>query len=231
MPDSTPSPDARPAAQPALGPQAVSLLCSRLCHDLISPVSAVNHGAELLSELAPEEAEAASARSLVADSAGRAADRLQLMRLALGGMAERGGVPAAELARLAQRCLPQPIGLDWDADASAALDRAGGPAIKLGANLVQLAGDLVGGRGRVAVAPAADGAALAVTATGQQAGLDSARARALQLELDESDLTTDTVLAYHAGFVARAWGWPLTGETAAGGGPVTLRVGLAPEPS
>lgn len=216
------------AARPALGPHALSLLCSRLCHDLISPLSAVNHGAELLTELEPGDSEAERARDLVADSAGRAGDRLQLLRLAFAGMAERGGVPAAELARLTGRCLPKHVALDWDPGASTALDDWGGPAIKIAANLVQLAAELVGGRGRVTVAPDAAGAALAVTAEGGHAGLDEARTGALQLALDETALTTETVLAYHTGFLVRAWAMPLSWEAPEAGGAVTLYLRLGP---
>lgn len=218
------------AGQAGLGPQAVSLLCSRLCHDLISPVSAVNHGAELLTELAPNDSEARQARELVADSAERAGDRLQLQRLAFAGMAERGGVRASALVRLAHRCLPKHVALQWSDAAEAALDAAGGPAIKLAANLVQIAAEMVGGRGRVAVAVSGDGQTLSLTATGAQAGLDAGRAAALRLAVAEAALTTETVLPYHAATVARYWGYTLTWqavEPSDGSGGAALMMGLS----
>jgi len=60
-----------------------SLLCSRLCHDLLSPVGAMNNGIELLAdEQDPEMRERVI--ELLADSARASADRLKFFRLAFG---------------------------------------------------------------------------------------------------------------------------------------------------
>ena len=60
-----------------------SLLCSRLCHDLLSPVGAMNNGIELLAdEEDPEMRERVI--ELLADSARASADRLKFFRLAFG---------------------------------------------------------------------------------------------------------------------------------------------------
>lgn len=59
------------------------LLCSRLCHDLMSPVGAMTNGLELFaSEDDPAMREAAL--QLVADSARASIDRLKFFRLAFG---------------------------------------------------------------------------------------------------------------------------------------------------
>jgi histidine phosphotransferase ChpT len=60
-----------------------SLLCSRLCHDLLSPVGAMNNGLELLAD---EEDPDMRARvmELLADSARASSDRLKFFRLAFG---------------------------------------------------------------------------------------------------------------------------------------------------
>ena len=60
-----------------------SLLCSRLCHDLLSPVGAMNNGIELLAdEKDPDMRERVI--ELLADSARASADRLKFFRLAFG---------------------------------------------------------------------------------------------------------------------------------------------------
>ena len=60
-----------------------SLLCSRLCHDLLSPVGAMTNGLELLAdEHDPEMRE--RVMELLADSARASADRLKFFRLAFG---------------------------------------------------------------------------------------------------------------------------------------------------
>lgn len=60
-----------------------SLLCSRLCHDLLSPVGAMNNGLELLAdEDDPDMRE--RVMELLADSARASSDRLKFFRLAFG---------------------------------------------------------------------------------------------------------------------------------------------------
>lgn len=57
------------------------LACSKLCHDLISPVSAVNNGLELVGDSMAGDAEA---MDLITSSARTAAERLQYYRVAFG---------------------------------------------------------------------------------------------------------------------------------------------------
>src|SRR3954467_637470 len=69
-----------------------SLLCSRLCHDLMSPVGALNNGIELLAdEQDPDMRE--RCLELLADSARASANKLKFFRLAFGaagGLGEEG---------------------------------------------------------------------------------------------------------------------------------------------
>ncbi|MFH1805571.1 MAG: histidine phosphotransferase family protein [Pseudomonadota bacterium] len=62
----------------------VELISSRICHDLVGPVGAVNAGAELMGEAGVSDSEALE---LMRKSGMEAARRLQLFRLAFG----RGG--------------------------------------------------------------------------------------------------------------------------------------------
>ncbi len=64
----------------------VSLFCSRICHDLISPVGAVGNGLELIAEDDPALAQRPEFR-LAAQSATRAANTIAFFRLAFGGAA------------------------------------------------------------------------------------------------------------------------------------------------
>jgi len=60
-----------------------SLLCSRLCHDLLSPVGAMNNGLELLADEHDPEMRR-RCMDLLAESAKAAADKLKFFRLAFG---------------------------------------------------------------------------------------------------------------------------------------------------
>lgn len=77
-----------------------ALLCSRICHDLISPVGAVGNGLELMEPARPDEMEV---RDLLADSARTALAALEFFRVAFGaahgGSGEMGGVEVQTIAR------------------------------------------------------------------------------------------------------------------------------------
>ncbi len=67
-------------------PELAALLCSRLCHDIISPVGAINNGLELLDEGGADE----DAMALIRASARNASARLQFARLAFGAAGSAG---------------------------------------------------------------------------------------------------------------------------------------------
>ncbi|MFL6735093.1 MAG: histidine phosphotransferase, partial [Sphingomicrobium sp.] len=77
-----------------------SLLCSRLCHDLMSPVGALNNGLELLAdEQDPDMRE--KCMELLADSARTSANKLKFFRLAFGAAGGFGDSIETREARLA----------------------------------------------------------------------------------------------------------------------------------
>lgn len=124
-------------------------LCSRLCHDLVGPVSAISNGIELMEDDDDPEM-AREALSLLSQSARDAANRLKFFRLAFGAS---GGaeipIPYAEVRQAAEACLIGPrVGFEW---AGEALGQA--PAdkrrIRLLANLCLIASAALGRGGVV----------------------------------------------------------------------------------
>ncbi|MGE0500215.1 MAG: histidine phosphotransferase ChpT [Rhizobiaceae bacterium] len=67
-------------------PELAALLCSRVCHDIISPVGAINNGLELLEEGGSDE----DAMTLIRTSARNASARLQFARIAFGAAGSAG---------------------------------------------------------------------------------------------------------------------------------------------
>jgi histidine phosphotransferase ChpT len=67
-------------------PDLAALLCSRICHDIISPVGAINNGLELLDEGGAD----ADAMNLIRTSARNASARLQFARIAFGAAGSAG---------------------------------------------------------------------------------------------------------------------------------------------
>ncbi|ABD89772.1 histidine phosphotransferase ChpT [Rhodopseudomonas palustris] len=79
-PVSVPAPDALELA---------ALLCSRVCHDLISPVGAIVNGLEVLDD-SPKQEDREFALDLIRKSARTASARLQFCRLAFGAAGSAG---------------------------------------------------------------------------------------------------------------------------------------------
>src|SRR5919109_2095728 len=66
-----------------------ALLCSRVCHDLISPVGAIVNGIEVMEEDKDEETKV-FALELIKKSAHQASAKLQFCRLAFGAAGSAG---------------------------------------------------------------------------------------------------------------------------------------------
>jgi histidine phosphotransferase ChpT len=93
-----------------------ALLCSRVCHDVISPVGAVANGLEVLDEEDDEEMRK-MALDLVRRSAKQASAKLQFCRIAFGAAGQAGSMldlgEAGEIARLFVG--EEKVKLDWQA--------------------------------------------------------------------------------------------------------------------
>ncbi|WP_066697647.1 histidine phosphotransferase family protein [Sphingobium amiense] len=77
-----------------------SLLCSRLCHDLLSPVGALNNGLELMADETDPEMRA-RCLELLTDSARTSANKLKFFRLAFGSAGGFGDAVPPHEARVA----------------------------------------------------------------------------------------------------------------------------------
>lgn len=193
------------------------LLCSRLCHELVSPVGAINNGIELIEELGDDMV--GEAMGLVRQSGQRAAAVLALYRLAYGAAGAAAASRLGEIRDIAVRYLAYgKCSLDWGLTDEVANDLPNGAA-KLVLNLIVLAEDALAHGGTIAVALARSPAAgrLTVTARGKRAGLDQAARHALSAEADPADLTARTVHPYVASLFARTYGLPLALSDAADG--------------
>ena len=126
-----------------------SLLCSRLCHDLMSPVGALNNGIELLTdEDDPEMRE--KCLELLEDSARASANKLKFFRLAFGAAGGFGEDVDTFEAKAALEGLfgeERRIEVGWEI----ADDRLPKGAIKLLLNLALLTGDALVRGGRLDV--------------------------------------------------------------------------------
>jgi len=139
-------------------------LAARLCHDLISPASAIASGLDLLEDPNAQDMRE-EAMTLIASSARKLTDVLEFCRVAFGASASAATFDARELERLARGVFSHVRAeLDWSVE-PASLNK---PAARALLNLAQLGGAALpmGGVTRVQVAQAGEIVAIAVEATG-----------------------------------------------------------------
>lgn len=228
-----PSPPERARAQEeplSIPARMLELISARICHDLISPVSAVGNGTELLTAFGVDpEGEVID---LIAEASQTASARLKLFRLAFGSALGPDGLPVdgATARAVALGALSQGrIVVDWPEDIpqdtarDTAKDMADGTTgfrrlgIKLVLNVVMTAVEALPGSGRVVLASDPDVAgALRVVASSPGLDPDEAFRDRLLFRMAVESLTPATVLAAHAGLLAILMGASLDVETRPG---------------
>ncbi|MBX9796355.1 histidine phosphotransferase family protein [Sphingomonas sp.] len=173
-----------------------SLLCSRLCHDLLSPVGALNNGIELLAdEHDPEMRQ--RCLELLSESARASANKLKFFRLAFGAAGGFGETVDSREARAAIEGLFGENGrvkIGWLVEESV-LPK---PAIKVLLNLSLLAGDALvrGGTLDIGAEHAADTIEIVVRGEGPRIILDAELRNALSGGGDQGIVTPRAAAAY-----------------------------------
>lgn len=173
-----------------------SLLCSRLCHDLLSPVGALNNGLELLADETDPDMRA-RCLDLLSESARSSANKLKFFRLAFGAA---GGFGEAVDTREAKSAIEGLYGQDgrveigWMVEAPT-LDKR---AIKVLLNLVLVAGDSLvrGGRLDIGAEDWGESIEIVVRAEGPRLVLDPELRAALTGAVGEDALTPRAAAAW-----------------------------------
>lgn len=206
----------------AIGLKAAQLLSSRLCHDLVGPMGAVNAGVELISEEGSAGEGLDESLGLIASSAGEATTRLSFYRMAFGSGGSSGDdAPLKEAQALAGALFAGGrVAVDWEFSAAAAEIPLAGAKLLLG--MVLLGAEAVPRGGKVTVTVDAMGAEegsgyrLEVTAVGNGARIEAATRAAMRPEPDAKtieSLNARTVVAHFAACQAMALGAVLEAET------------------
>lgn len=173
-----------------------ALLCSRLCHDMLSPIGALNNGLELLADERDPEMRA-KCMDLLEQSARASADKLKFFRLAYGAAGGYGEMVEVAESRAAIDAL---IGENKRITANWALADSKLPkdAIKVLLNLAHIAIDALIRGGTLDIgAERRDGASeIVVRASGPRLAFDEDIGHALQGELDTDQLTGRTAPAH-----------------------------------
>ncbi len=197
-----------------------ALLCSRVCHDVISPVGAVANGLEVLED-EDDEAMREVAFDLVRRSARQASAKLQFCRLAFGASGSQGSNidlgEAGDIARLFVG--EEKVKLDWQAP------RENRPKleVKLLMNMMLVAISTIPRGGVVEIA--ADGQTLTARSRGENARISEKLTQVLDGSLPLEEMDARLVQPYYMKRLAGEAGFDLVVELSDDGAAITAARG------
>jgi histidine phosphotransferase ChpT len=179
-----------------------AMLCSRLCHDMLSPVGALANGLELLADEQDPEMRARCIE-LLEQSARISTDKLKFFRLAFGaagGFGEAIPIDEAQAVINALVADNKRITINW-AIAEPSLPK---PAVKVLLNLAQIALDALVRGGTLDIgAERREGAVeIVARAKGDRIAFDESIGRALQGDMPAHEITSRTAAAHMIALVA-----------------------------
>jgi histidine phosphotransferase ChpT len=180
-----------------------ALLCSRVCHDLISPVGAIVNGLEVLEE-EKDEATKEFALDLIKKSARTASAKLQFCRIAFGAAGSAGAqIDLGDAETVARGFLEDDkTKLAWN------LPRTLSPKnrVKLLLNMLVIAGQAIPRGGRISVDPVGSDESMGfkVTAAGTNAKVPPAVPALLTGEGSGEGVDAHRIQPFYAGLLARA---------------------------
>lgn len=179
-----------------------ALLCSRVCHDVISPVGAIVNALEVLEEDDPSMKE--FALDLIKKSARNASARLQFARLAFGAAGSAGAmIDLGDAGAVANGFLnDEKLSLDWEAP-RALLPKN---QVKLVLNLLVLATQAIPRGGKITCRCTLTGeqGSFAITATGSHARIPAHVEDLIAGRSESGAIDAHAVQPVYTGMVARA---------------------------
>jgi histidine phosphotransferase ChpT len=181
-----------PAVRPA---EFAAFLAARMCHDFISPASAIVSGLDLLDDPSAQDMRD-EAMNLIASSARKLADMLSFCRVAFGASASAETFDARELEKLAQGVFAHMRAeLEWNVEPAGVSK----PAARTLLNLAQMSGAALPTGGTAKLRAVQEGASLAIAceAEGPRAKLRPEVLRGLRGEPPGEGLPGHWVQAYY----------------------------------
>ena len=182
-----------------------SLLCSRICHDLISPTGAIVNGLEVLDEGGDAETKT-FAMDLIRKSARTASARLQFCRIAFGAGGSAGAqIDTGDAETMARGFIEDDkVKLTWN------LPRVLLPKnrVKLLLNMLVVAGGTIPRGGRLTLDPVGSGDTVGfrITATGLNARIPQAVPGLLDGQPENGTVDAHAIQPFYTGMLARACG-------------------------
>lgn len=187
--------------------RVLELLSSKLCHDLISPVSAINNGVELIEDIGGDVVD--EAMKLIGNSAVQAARRLRLFRIAYGRAGSEANLPVRDVRLVAEQYFTGgKIKLSWseELDMERFSDQRGG--LKTLVNALVLSEEVLAYGGAIALHRLSgdDTIGCRLEITGRNASLSPAFQDALEEKTPVEELSPRTIQSYITGRFASHFG-------------------------
>ncbi len=186
-----------------------ALLCSRVCHDIISPVGAIINGLEVLDEDNSEDMRD-FAFGLIRRSAEQGSAKLQFARLAFGAAGSAGAeIDLADAEKVARGYMAgEKADLTWQAPQVLMPKNL----VKLLLNLILLANTAIPRGGTIAAEVDGDGdePRFTVRSSGPNARIPAAFDRLVPGYLDDVTVDAQSVQGYYTGALARASGMAIS---------------------
>jgi len=194
---------------PAVDPlDLAALLCSRVCHDLISPVGAIVNGLEVLAEEKDEDTKT-FALELIKKSATTASAKLQFCRIAFGAAGSAGAqIDLGDAQTIARGFLEDDkTKLAWNLPRALLVKNR----VKLLLNMLLIGSQAIPRGGQLTVDPLGTGDAMGfkVSAAGANAKIPPAVPPLLAAESMEG-LDAHRIQPFYTGLLARACGVVVT---------------------
>ena len=191
--------------------RVLEMLSSKICHDLVSPISAINNGVELIEDIGGSVVE--EAMKLIGDSANHAARRVKLFRMAYGRAGSEENLGLRDVKLVAEQYIAGgKVALNWgEGQPSVDLIEQRG-FLKTVLNLIVLAEEVLpyGGAVTLRSPPAAmtgeNEACCRFEIVGRAAQLSPQLQAALDGTAAIDDLTPRSIQAYMVGRYAMQFG-------------------------
>ena len=186
-----------------------ALLCSRVCHDLISPVGAIVNGLEVLEE-EKDESTKEFALDLIKRSAATASAKLQFCRIAFGAAGSAGAqIDLGDAEKVARGFLEDDkTKIAWNLPRALVAKNL----VKLLLNMLIIAGQAIPRGGKITVDPVGSGDSIGfkVSAAGTNAKIPPAVPPLLTGELGGETVDAHRIQPFYAGLLAKACGLKAT---------------------
>ena len=188
------------------GLDLAALLCSRVCHDLISPVGAIMNGLEVMEEDKDDAETQTFAMDLIKKSARTASAKLQFCRLAFGAAGSAGAqIDTGDAEKVTRGLIEDDkTRITWN------LPRVLMPKnrVKLLLNMVLIAAQTIPRGGMISVDPIGEGEAMSfkVKASGTNAKLPQAVPALLKGEAGDHAVDAHAIQPFYTGLLARNCG-------------------------